>query len=617
MKPRILVLSGALAGSEFPLSQEPFTIGRDPASDLVIPDHTISRRHCVITFEGSEHYIEDTDSQNGTMLDARVITGKHRLRHGDRIGASSVTLAYLTREEDVSPQPPGYVDTENPLPNARSIPLERRTALLNIASAVAEASRSKPSVFLERLLDEIFNATPADRASVVFMDHEAMTIETVWGRDRRDPARPVRVSETIIKQVMRDGAEILSNDLAASGMDTIPSVRAAAVESILCVPLEIFGRRFGAIYADSFDPDARFDETHIELLSWIAVFAASIFQHISDLERLEAENAQLKEDLGVSQGLIGRSPAIAEVRRLIAKIAPTGSTVLIQGESGTGKELLARAIHANSERAGGPFITINCAAIPRELVESELFGHEKGSFTGATERKKGKFEAANGGTIFLDEVTEMPEDLQAKLLRVLQEGEIERVGGTGPIRVDVRVIAASNRDLPNTVASGEFRQDLYYRLNVITVTMPPLRDRLEDIPMLANHFIEKHRKKARRVVRGLSKEALAMLLNHDWPGNVRELQNAIERAMVIGETDLIIGEDFLSPDSFTGAAEPGSIHAELHAAKVRAYTRALIQADGDYKIACAILKVHERGFHRTVTSLGLDHLLKKRGEGDS
>ena len=225
-----------------------------------------------------------------------------------------------------------------------------------------------------------------------------------------------------------------------------------------------------------------------------------------------------------------------EIFQFVARVAPSDSTVLIEGESGTGKELAARALHRNSHRASKPFMAINCAAIPETLLESDLFGHERGAFTGAAVMKKGRLEVADGGVVFLDEIGELAPTLQVKLLRVLQEREFERVGGTHPIKIDVRLIAATNKDLEEAVTKGEFRRDLYYRLNVVKLTMPALRERKEDIPMLTRHFVQKHAKRCKVKTKPVSREAMAALVNYEWPGNVRELENAIERALVMGDS---------------------------------------------------------------------------------
>jgi Nif-specific regulatory protein len=299
-----------------------------------------------------------------------------------------------------------------------------------------------------------------------------------------------------------------------------------------------------------------------------------------------------------------------QVYRRIARVAPTDSTALITGESGTGKELVARAIHVNSPRAERPFVAINCAAITETLLESELFGHERGAFTGAVVQKKGKLEIAEGGTVFLDEIGELSLALQAKLLRVLQNREFERVGGTKAVRVDFRLIAATNRDLEAAIESGAFRRDLYYRLNVVTLTMPPLRERRDDIPLLASCFARRHSDKAKRQVEGVAPDALACLTAYDWPGNVRELENAIEHAVVLG-ADRLIGPDDL-PDAIveSGASAPattGSSTLQFHEA-VKEHKRALIlkaveQGGGNYNAAARLLGLHPNYLHRLIKNL--------------
>ena len=263
--------------------------------------------------------------------------------------------------------------------------------------------------------------------------------------------------------------------------------------------------------------------------------------------RLRRENAALRGEVRELRGarqLIGESEAMRRLRQTIAAAAPARATVLIQGESGTGKELIARALHEQSDRAAGPFIQLNCAALPEGLIESALFGHERGAFTGALKRSLGAFERANGGTLLLDEISEMRLDLQAKLLRVLQEQEFERVGGAEPIRVDVRVIATTNRDLAAEVARGTFRQDLYYRLNVLPLIVPPLREREGDVAMLAQWFAARAAAEARKTFEGISREAIALLAAHRWPGNVRELQHTVERAVIFGTSPVLGPEQF-------------------------------------------------------------------------
>ena len=312
--------------------------------------------------------------------------------------------------------------------------------------------------------------------------------------------------------------------------------------------------------------------------------------------------------------MVGDSPAMRLVYGRIRKLAPSDCTVLISGETGTGKELAARAIHQNSHRARRPFVAINCAALTESLLESELFGHERGAFTGAHSLKKGRFEIADGGTIFLDEIGELAPPLQSKLLRALQHHEFERVGGTRTVRVDVRVIAATNRDLAAEVAAGRFRQDLWYRLNVVNVTMPPLRERREDIPSLAAHFAAKYARGRGR--RALSRCAAGADGAHDWPGNVRELENAIERAVVLGSSDRITAEDL--PDMLAepaGEADNGAgapFHEGVRESKRRLILEAIDRSGGNYAAAARLLGLNPTYLHRLLKNLQLKDVAARR-----
>jgi transcriptional regulator with GAF, ATPase, and Fis domain len=287
-----------------------------------------------------------------------------------------------------------------------------------------------------------------------------------------------------------------------------------------------------------------------QIMRWY-VAATDIEDRKQAEDRLRSENVALREEIektSMYEEIVGTSPALKGVLSLVSKVAPTNSTVLITGETGTGKELVARAIHRRSDRASRTFVSVNCAAVPRDLVASELFGHEKGAFPGATQQRLGRFELANGGTLFLDEVGELPAETQIALLRVLQEHELERIGGNRRIRVDVRVIAATNCDLRAAISAGSFRSDLFYRLNVFPIEIPSLRERREDIPMLVEYFIDRYSRKAGKKIKRISKKTLELLQTYSWPGNIRELQNVIERSMILCETEIFsIDENWLPP----------------------------------------------------------------------
>jgi Nif-specific regulatory protein len=385
----------------------------------------------------------------------------------------------------------------------------------------------------------------------------------------------------------------------------------------LCAPLTLFGRPVGVIYLTATDPSTHFDEEHLRLVTIISGVAAVAINNARHVEQLERENSLLREESRVEHGMVGESEAMRRVYQFIARVALTDSTVLIRGESGTGKELAAQALHQNSARSSRPLVAINCAALTETLLESELFGHERGAFTGALTQKKGKLEVADGGTLFLDEVGELAPVMQAKLLRVLQEREFERVGGTRTIRVDVRVVTATNRDLEEAVRAGTFRQDLYYRLNVVSFEMPPLRERREDIPLLASYFAAKYAAKFKRKVTGLSPEARECLVSYDWPGNVRELENAIERAVVLGSTERVLPEDLpenvleAEPQTGNAPAAVGRYHDALREAKRQLILRALELSGGSFTEAARALGVHPNYLHRLIRNLNLRPELKK------
>ncbi|HEX8872911.1 MAG TPA: sigma 54-interacting transcriptional regulator, partial [Candidatus Acidoferrum sp.] len=449
---------------------------------------------------------------------------------------------------------------------------------------------------------------PAERGSVLFFDdQQEVSTTAAWDRTR-GPEHPVPVSHAVINRVLRERAGLIVTDCAR---DQVARNTDAAAESrsgsLLCAPMIAGERVLGVIYLASAKPTVQFDHDHLRVLQAVAHIAALALNNLNQWEKLKQENLALRAEITLKHDMVGNGPRMHEVFEFIRKVAPTESTVLIQGESGTGKELVARAIHLNSPRADRPFVAINCAAIAESLLESELFGHEKGSFTGAVSQKKGKMESADGGTLFLDEISELAPGLQAKLLRVLQEREFERVGGTKPIALDIRLIAATNQDLTRAVDSGAFRKDLFYRLNVVSVTTPPLRERREDIPELAKYFLSKARNRSRTGEKSISPEALACLTNYEWPGNVRELENAVERAAVLGATDVINAEDL--PDAIVDAGGQAGDSAKYYRS-LRDFKRQMIQqalqhAGGSYLEAAKALGLHPNSLLRLMRNLNI------------
>jgi len=421
-----------------------------------------------------------------------------------------------------------------------------------------------------------------------------------------------RMGEGITGEVVATGRPIVVPDIDREPRFLHRTGRrellAGETVSFICVPVMLDHQPVGALSVDlPFLPGE--DEAH--LLKFLHVVSALIALRLKTQRPLEEENRQLRRELRERYDfshLLGTSRPMRDVLAQIAQVSGTATTVLIRGESGTGKELIAHAIHHNSSRAAGPFIKVSCAALPETLMESELFGHERGAFTGALSRKLGRFELAHGGTLFLDEVGELSPMTQVKLLRVLQEREFERLGGQHPVRVDVRVITATNRDLEQAIAERAFREDLYYRLNVFPIFLPPLRERKTDILLLADHFIEKYAGAHGKPVRRLTTPAIDMLMRYHWPGNVRELENVIERAVVVCEGQSIHGRH-LPPTLQTpegAAAAAGSLRAAVARLETDLLADALKVSRGSVAEASRLLATTERIVRYKLRKYGLD-----------
>jgi Nif-specific regulatory protein len=428
--------------------------------------------------------------------------------------------------------------------------------------------------------------------------------------------------EGILGKVMQHGVPMVIPDIGAESqfLDRTRSRGDLVSQPIafIAVPIKVGGEAIGVLSVDRLFAERVSFEEDVRVLT---IVASLIGQAVNLQQRVAHEREGLLEQTRSLQqalrgryrlgGLVGQSKRMREIHDEIQRVSDSRATVLLRGESGTGKELLAKAIHYNSPRAAGPFIKINCAALPQTLLESELFGHEKGAFTGAATTKKGRFELADGGSLFLDEIGDLPMDLQSKLLRVLQERSFERVGGTRTVEVDVRIIAATHQDLESAIAHGRFREDFYYRLNVVPILLPPLRDRREDIPLLTEHFLAKYNRENKRKVR-ITGRALQEIVNHDWPGNVRELENCIERLVIMSRRRLILPEDLvlatenendrvqaasarLHTRHRPAAPNPGRSHvSNLRDAERQQILRALSQADGVQVKAAALLGITPR-----------------------
>jgi Nif-specific regulatory protein len=627
MNPRLTAISGRLKGNVFTIENLPVVIGRDRTATLCIADASVSRRHSQIEKENDQFVILDLESLNGTFIND-VPVKRRPLQHGDRVRIGDSQFLFLLHDGDVNSKSSEIRFEEGQIVTGSTLQVRFNDALYLMArdlSALMKVSTTINAIrgvekLQQTLLELLFEVVPAQRGAILLTDpnprEESKEFVSVFGLDRQHGQdESIRVSRTVTKRVLEYGESLLINHQAeVKGFESSDSLIADRPGSILCVPLVMVDRTLGVIYLDTKDPETVFDKDHLQLVSAISAITAVAIENARHIEWLVSENQRLTADFNIEHNMVGESPRIREVLQFISKVAPTDSTVLLSGESGTGKELVARAIHQNSKRADKPFMAVNCAALAESLLESELFGHEKGAFTGALGLKKGRLEIADGGTVFLDEIGELSLALQVKLLRVLQEREFERVGGTRTIKIDIRLITATNKNLEEAVAAGTFRQDLYYRLNVVGLETPPLRERQEDIPLLANYFAAKYGEKCNRRITGISAEAQDRLRSYDWPGNVRELENAIERAVVLGTTDHILLEDLPESvlESEPSATAPGTkYHDAVAQTKKQIILGAMQQAKGSYTEAAKLLGVHPNYLHRLIRNLNLKDQLKK------
>jgi Nif-specific regulatory protein len=653
MIPKLISISGPVEGTTFSINEADVTIGRGPSNSICIADPLLSRQHCRITREGDAFNLSDLGSFNGTFVNG-IPVKKQAIAHRDLIRTGNSILLFLCQEEPDAesgsePGPEsGQVLFEEDDPAMRSTIFLRREDSLYInalkgltdlppTERMARNFRALLQIGLEiiairdldtierRLLELIFTVTPAERGAILLAGDGAEDFASVFALHRSGRREEsVSVSRSVAQSVMREGVGILS-----AGDGPLPGSNVACAQSTLAAPLTSSAEIFGAVYLETTDPLAIFDSDHLELVTAISNLAAVALDTARYVERLNNETKRLQDELNFDRTMIAESPLMKEVLTFIAKVAPTDSTVLIRGESGTGKEMIARAIHLNSPLAKRPFIAINCAVLPENLIESELFGHEKGAFTGAIVQKKGKFELAESGTVFLDEIGELAPKLQAKLLRVIQEKEFERVGGARPIKLNARLIAATNKNLEDAIQSREFREDLYFRLNVLTLTVPPLRLRRGDIPLLTDYFVTKYGARCQRRIKGVTAAARSYLERYDWPGNVRELESAIQRAVVMSSTEFIMPDDLPDDvleseaagdpvprapvDQMTTSAGAATLkyHDAVKEAKKQVIINAVEQASGDYAEAAKTLGLHTNNLYRLIRNLNLKSRLKK------
>ncbi len=598
-------------------------VGRSSENQIVVRDERVSRKHAEVSPHAGGWGVRDLGSRNGTQVDDQTINGLHMLQDGETIGVGSCRVTFsrslaggfaprgepvegheqLSLGSQQTAELGAFPTIVNRLSNSQWSSDGIEPAQIASAPRPMPDGRNSDWGFFYRLVFDLVACDSPESAAQVALDRlleridvssgGVVTIEAMAdpddaereGRRQQAPAPPMavlaarqpagsayhRVSDFLVETVVRDRQAVLARNVQDDSQLSLAreSGRRETV-SIICAPLrEKLNEQehvVGLLHIYSSGDERMLTDVDLDLVVGVAdnlAIALSRQQAKEQLARSLANSRrhidQLQEQLELSCEMVGQSASLQKVRQAIKRAAPTMATVLVRGESGVGKELVARAIHNASGRRDGPLVCLNCAALAPTLLESELFGHEKGAFTGATDRKIGKFEAADGGTLLLDEIGEMNPELQAKFLRVLEGQPFERLGGHKPIQTSVRVIAATNRDLEEAVRNKSFRADLYYRLRVIEIDVPPLRERLEDIPLLVEYFLNQLRHHAGRRLSGIEPQAMELLSRHSWPGNVRELRNVIERAIVLGGGSTIEAEDLsLSQLGSVPPAESGS-----------------------------------------------------------
>ena len=538
---RLVVIEGPDAGLEFELPLRGGGVGRGDGNLIQLSDPTVSRQHGSIELrDGALCWI--TDSGKATLINKQVVT-THRLEAGDMIELGGTKLAYLAVDGVAVTRASSHVTMEVgsrqllALTGGDDRARRHLAAIAQLGDRLRAESASGRDAVARAACDAARTALGAHRAFVLTAARRVAPLAAAVGTGE---STQLQVPAELIDKVVQ-GKQVVTAETGSRALIAAP-IHGSGDEVIGILWVD----RKGAAW-DEIDTLAAGCLAHLTSAAWVG--AESRDQLVRRADALEEQLT----GTAANGELVGRSAATQRILDFVNRVAPSDATVLLGGESGSGKEMVARAIHRASRRAKGPCVAVNCAALTETLIESELFGHEKGAFTGATEKKAGRFEMADHGTLFLDEVGELPLGLQTKFLRVLEERRFERVGGQKSIEVDVRVVAATNRDLADMVKRGTFREDLFYRLSVIQVEVPPLRERLDDVPLLAEHFLARYRQQAARRITGFAPDALAAMMRYSWPGNVRELRNAIERAIVLGDRDQIVAQD-LPPQVLAVAA---------------------------------------------------------------
>ncbi|GAB4204440.1 MAG: hypothetical protein OHK0013_19400 [Sandaracinaceae bacterium] len=546
------------------------SIGRAGGNDVAIDDRSMADYHAQVVFDGKAFNLNEVDLEADIQVNHKK-KRRVRLEHGDRIDLGKVELHFSLFDEGAVGRDRDDEDEDDGARRTRAeIVGLRRLHELSVRLMHAHTMDAQ----LEALMDAVLEATSASKGFLVLLEAppgaappppDESTTASGEGPALRGPgvveprvavARNLagkslastvsQLSDSILRRVIETRQPLIVSDaLSDTLFGRSESVMNLQLASVMCAPLLARGELLGVIYLGNDDVRGLFTEATLDVLTVFAAQASLLLQNAMLLDQLRTDRDQLEEQLHEKTfgDLVGTSPSLVEVFSKVKKVATTDISVLITGETGTGKELIAREVHRRSARKDGPFVVVNCGAIPENLMESELFGHVRGAFTGAIATRTGKFQQANGGTLFLDEVGEMPVALQVKLLRALQERVVNKVGDAKPERVDIRVIAATNRNLEEEIKKGTFREDLYYRLNVVNLHLPPLRARGDDVILLAKFLLSKYAQELNPKVKGFTPNALIAIRKYEWPGNVRQLENRIKKAIVLCDKTLVGPED--------------------------------------------------------------------------
>ncbi|MEO2019313.1 MAG: sigma 54-interacting transcriptional regulator [Fuerstiella sp.] len=604
MKYGLILLNGPTPGAGLSIApeQDEVTLGRDVARDLPVDDDHCSRLHSRIWFDSQRWQIEDCGSSNGTFVNSRRIE-RAMLRPGDviRIGETLIVFArehdahephwqarrlarstFMMRVSEPSKQP---ALTEKLL--AADDGLARSVAVLCQLAQDLQQQDNRDAI-IRLVSDSIMEATQADTVTIWLAGSDGR-LNAVGGRNMSCELNDAPVFASLALEnneamLVQNGA---IHPTRANGNDTHSPCTA---DMVISVPVPGRTERYGAIECGRDSSHGPLTKDDLDVVIAIAHQTGQALENFDHRERLQMANQQLRAAVHGQHRIIGDSPAIRHLFDTISRVGPVDSTILINGDSGTGKELVARMIHEANPRHAGPYVPINCAAFSETLLESELFGHEKGAFTGADQRRTGQFERAHTGTLFLDEIAEMSAACQARLLRILEKHPFERVGGSESIQVDVRVIAATHRNLPELVSSGRFREDLYFRLRVIEVRIPLLRERGDDVLMLAEHFLHHFYKQIGRGPRVFSAAAIQAMHSYAWPGNVRELKNAVERAVVLSRSDEVQVTDLALTAGNPAISSEGTL-VPLAVAERQHIMSVLERVGGNKTQACRILEI--------------------------